>query len=951
MASPQRARLRQQERVSEGGATEVSRDGAFLNSQGRDQRDLTIVALLAYAESEGAATNSIVMVDALAASGLRSLRIAREVPQVAKIFANDKSPDAFRCLSKNVEEAKEALADCNVEILTSCEDAATFLSELAARNEVPGRICWVFMSDWSTQLVDFIDLDPFGSPINIAPSALRCLKPGGLLSLAFFDVQVLTGFGHGSTELCFSRYNAHPLNMRCSKEMGIRIALGCVSKFALQVDRKLEPLLCAYVNCCVRIIVKVVQHGHQDDFDGEREKKLEMVWKCTKCNLWELDGVDSSISTVCEICGNEDKELGGPIWCSSLLDRRFLEVCSTTLERLGSGKTVKDADNLSILFRELKLELSNPLANILRMIEQGGYKVSHSHTAVNLAVKTNAPKSFMTALLRSLLSQSDVSIRIKRRRGQTDHQEDHETSRNECQGAAKQPDVVLSEGTGRCNPGHMCDTEIKSGNLKHEPRQFTIAGDDAESKLSEAIRDFKPGDTILLGKGSYSIPKAINKPLRIHGLGPASEVILVLKKLPFMVISVKSNEKYYGETHVELCNLTVRQLHSEHETGAGKDKASSSLSCIELKDGNMRMKDCLFVCCSRYCCTIGGNGLMTVSHCTFSNSNGGGICICGKGSLMMEESKISQTSGSGLEVRGMGRLLCLRCDVASNKKSGLFLRQNAICQLEDCAVSQNGYAAIECIEMATVYIKKCEIVKSQKGGLFVHSNGRAHIEASLISECRFAGVHVKWAGCLYMRDCQVLRGRQCGVLVEDRNSRAEIERCTIEDNKAGGMLVQAQSCAYLGADVHFSSNSSGDKHCTVRVTGGGQTFELRDESSTYWCGKRRIQPLLGQTCSNLIHAPRHPSHSYLVKDFASLHAAKEIGRASLSGRRELKAHVFASNITPSVWGAIKPPTPYSMKRMSFITISHWGNRKIDRSREVCAENPAMAEVSRVLSLQ
>ncbi|EKX55220.1 hypothetical protein GUITHDRAFT_98999 [Guillardia theta CCMP2712] len=394
------------DRVSEGGAEHVARDGAFLNSDGRDQRDLTIIALLAHAETTRAPLNSLVVVDALAATGLRSLRIAREVPQVGKIFANDNSPDAFRCLCKNVEESKASLAGCEVKLLTSCEDAATLLTDLASQKE----------------LVDFIDLDPFGSPINIVPSALRCLKHGGLLSMAFFDVQVLTGFGHGSSELCFSRYGAQPLNMRCSKELGIRIALACVSKFALQLDRNLEPLICAYVNCCVRIIARVTHQDHEHVCDSKHVGSHHMVWKCTNCEYWEMVGADSSVSKKCEVCGNQEKELGGPIWSASLVDKNFFSVCKRTLEKVQMERNIADADNLSILFRELSAELPNPLfydfsffsrcsarsdnsfdrTNILRTIEKAGYKVSHSHTAVNLAVKTDAPNSFLTQMLQKL---------------------------------------------------------------------------------------------------------------------------------------------------------------------------------------------------------------------------------------------------------------------------------------------------------------------------------------------------------------------------------------------------------------------------------------------------------------------------------------------------------------------------------------------------------------------
>ena len=67
-----------------------------------------------------------------------------QVPQVGKIFANDNSPDAFRCLWKNVEESKASLAGCEVKVLTSCEDAATLLTDLASQKEVKSLLSLMF---------------------------------------------------------------------------------------------------------------------------------------------------------------------------------------------------------------------------------------------------------------------------------------------------------------------------------------------------------------------------------------------------------------------------------------------------------------------------------------------------------------------------------------------------------------------------------------------------------------------------------------------------------------------------------------------------------------------------------------------------------------------------------------------------------------------------------------
>ncbi len=67
--------------VSEGRAEGVVADGAFLSSEGQVQRDLTVVALNAFAEVCGHGMDSLVVLDAQAASGLRALRVAAQIPK------------------------------------------------------------------------------------------------------------------------------------------------------------------------------------------------------------------------------------------------------------------------------------------------------------------------------------------------------------------------------------------------------------------------------------------------------------------------------------------------------------------------------------------------------------------------------------------------------------------------------------------------------------------------------------------------------------------------------------------------------------------------------------------------------------------------------------------------------------------------------------------------------
>ncbi len=317
------------EGVSEGQAEGVVAEGAFLSSEGQVQRDLTVVAMNAFAEVGGFGPDSLVFLDAQAASGLRALRVALEVQSCRRVLANDSSEVAHERLTQNVGRHQHALARCNVALECSCRDASELMAALAAAHRT----------------VDVIDIDPFGSPLHAVPAALACIRPGGLLSLAFFDVHVLCGSqgaggggGGANGAVCFARYGSTPLNLRCSHEVAVRIALASVSRIAAGIGRRIEPLLCANMHACVRLLVrvqtappaacdsamasasnhrghelrggKVVENVLEEEEEVAAEKRrgaanvtqganslsLSYIWKCRDCCGWSLQEVYVRVS-------------------------------------------------------------------------------------------------------------------------------------------------------------------------------------------------------------------------------------------------------------------------------------------------------------------------------------------------------------------------------------------------------------------------------------------------------------------------------------------------------------------------------------------------------------------------------------------------------------------------------------------------------------------------------
>ena len=116
--------------------------------------------------------NGLRIFEGLAASGLRSVRFALEIPGLKEVVANDLDGNAVEFIRKNIE--------CNkVESLVtpSCGDASLMM----------------YSNRKFADRFDVIDLDPYGSPTQFLDGAVQAVKDGGLLCVTCTDMAVLCG--------------------------------------------------------------------------------------------------------------------------------------------------------------------------------------------------------------------------------------------------------------------------------------------------------------------------------------------------------------------------------------------------------------------------------------------------------------------------------------------------------------------------------------------------------------------------------------------------------------------------------------------------------------------------------------------------------------------------------------------------------------------------------------
>ncbi|XP_077380885.1 tRNA (guanine(26)-N(2))-dimethyltransferase isoform X2 [Festucalex cinctus] len=344
------------------------------------------------------------ILEGLAASGLRSVRFALEVPGLQSVTANDFSYKAAALIARNAEYNKVG------ELLrASCKDASMLMYEMRGKND----------------RYDVIDLDPYGSPSSFLDAAVQSVSEGGLLCITCTDMAVLAG---NSSETCYSKYGSVSIKAKYCHEMALRIILHSLDRHANVYQRYIQPLLSVSVDFYVRVFVRV--------FTGQATvknsaSKRALIYNCVGCGSFHLQkmgrrtnngknmkysaATGPPVGSTCEHCGQRH-QLGGPIWAEAIHDRAFVQKVLTAVSgnpsRFGTSKRIEGM--LSMVIEELEDtplyytvdSLSStlhcntpPLLKFRSALLHAGHRVSLSHACKN-AIKTDAPPAAIWDILR-----------------------------------------------------------------------------------------------------------------------------------------------------------------------------------------------------------------------------------------------------------------------------------------------------------------------------------------------------------------------------------------------------------------------------------------------------------------------------------------------------------------------------------------------------------------------
>ncbi|KAI1320480.1 RNA methyltransferase tRNA(m5U54)methyltransferase [Mortierella claussenii] len=360
------------------------------------------------------APRGITILEALSASGLRSVRYAKEIPNVKHILTNDLEADAVASIKRN--------ADFNGISPDLLEPHKGDAIDVLYQHRDPFK------------RYDVIDLDPYGTASPFIDGAVQAVSDGGLLCVTCTDLGVLAGSNY--TETCYAKYGGHPVKADFCHEVALRLVLNTLSTSAARYKRHIVPLVSLSIDYYLRVFVRVYTSAAEVKMTAS---KTCLAYVCSGCqstytqSLGKVSenakgnkkfGVNTGppINQNCEHCGGRF-HVAGPMWGKELHSVAFIErmlkhvngasaLYKTQPRILGMLTVCKEEIEAPFYYTANGLSgtvhsTSIPLLQVISALLHDGYQVSGSHAAQG-SIKTNAPPSAIWDIMRSWVKLNPV---------------------------------------------------------------------------------------------------------------------------------------------------------------------------------------------------------------------------------------------------------------------------------------------------------------------------------------------------------------------------------------------------------------------------------------------------------------------------------------------------------------------------------------------------------------
>jgi tRNA (guanine26-N2/guanine27-N2)-dimethyltransferase len=446
------------------------------------------------------------ILDALAASGLRSIRYFNEISPslLHSVTINDLDAAAVDLAKENIEfnNLSHVLLTLDEESkgdkrgLVVVNNDATHLMYTSRRTPGLHQISPILAMQ--KDQYDVIDLDPYGSAAPFLDAAVQAVTNGGMLAITCTDMAALGG-SHADT--CYGRYCSMTIpRAGYLQELALRILLSNIAQRAAVYGRSMRPILSVGMHFYVRVFVEI-----WDDKAAVNNLSLDIgtVYQSTQCpsfhtvshgqhaqkNQNVIQATRAPRVPCCEETGGPFKT-AGPCWLGPMHNIDVVQEAIARLEPLNDVKKKEDLFGYLKQDRELhglltvcSEELPDaPLYYVLPKLSHtlgcstppidkfksalinAGYRVSGYHKEAQ-AIKTNAPNSVVWDIMRAWCKENPPNPKSKNKQNKTKKQK-------------------------RNRNGESCEDDIL--NVEEQDNNEAVDGEKTELSPSEKILAVEP---------------------------------------------------------------------------------------------------------------------------------------------------------------------------------------------------------------------------------------------------------------------------------------------------------------------------------------------------------------------------------------------------------------------------------------------------------------------------
>ncbi|MFX1517033.1 MAG: hypothetical protein ACFFC6_12090, partial [Promethearchaeota archaeon] len=264
-------------------------------------------------------------------------------------------------------------------------------------------------------IFDFIDIDPYGTPIPFVHNSILLISLHGLLACTATDLASLVGL---YPRALFAKYGVSQFDARIGNvhEIASRALITGIQHVGLTLGQSLLPVVTFYHRHFVRCFL-VRSRGVDYVMD-----KTGFIHLCKECKKRFITIIgEKAIS--CSFCGANGLLSVGPLFVGRTQNVEYLKSMSsdTLLEKLGTKKRLMKY--LSLMIEESILDIPwsfdipalakkihtpvPPLMRIVKILREMGYQCSKTHYS-GTSLKTNASETEMNSIINSLTSNNEL---------------------------------------------------------------------------------------------------------------------------------------------------------------------------------------------------------------------------------------------------------------------------------------------------------------------------------------------------------------------------------------------------------------------------------------------------------------------------------------------------------------------------------------------------------------